>query len=176
VPRTPDWIEALIEFAQQPEIGAIGGKILRPDDRIQGGGLVWLRQGIQPAFYQVDNHYPGYGGSNVLNRNYLAVSADCLMMRRQVWSSLGGLDPEFAWGWGIDLCLKAHQAGYRNLTTPHVELEQQGRLELPVDRATWNQLQHKWQPYLRAGSNPGDPYYNPHLSQRRATFEFASPK
>jgi O-antigen biosynthesis protein len=176
VPRTPDWIESLIEFAQQPEIGAIGAKILRPDNCIQGGGLIWLRRGIQPAFYQVDNHYPGYGGSNVLNRNYLAVSADCLMMRRQVWASLGGLDPQFARGWGIDLCLKAHQAGYRNLATPHVELEHPGRPEPLLDRAPWKQLQRKWQSYLWAGPNPGDPYYNPHLSQHRASFEFADPK
>ena len=174
VAQTPDWIESLVEFAQQPEIGAIGAKILLPDHRIQGGGLVWLPTGFQPTFYQVDNHYPGYCGSNVLNRNHLAVSGDCLMIRRQVFEQLGGLDADLASGWEVDLCLRAHQANYRNVATPHVELvhtRSQQRSQ-GIDRITWDQLQRKWQSYLNTRPNSGDPYYNPNLDQHRATFEF----
>ncbi|HEY9907429.1 MAG TPA: glycosyltransferase [Thermosynechococcaceae cyanobacterium] len=166
VPKTPDWIEAMLEFAQQRAIGAVGAKILLPDHRIRGGGLVWLQAGPQTAFHHVDNHYPGYCGSNVLNRNYLAVSGDCLMLRRAVFLELGGLDAALPSYWDVDLCLKAHQAGYRNVATPFA----QGQLshDRPRNPIELKLLQQKWQSYLKAG----DPYYNPNLSQRRATFEF----
>lgn len=169
---TPDWLESLLEFAQQTEIGAVGAKLFFPHGKIQHNGVMVLGGNPGHAFYGFDGDHPGYFCSNIVNRNYLAVTGACLMVQRSVFTEIGGMDEGFPLNYNdVDLCLKLHQAGYRNVVTPYVHLihyESVSRGEGLKPRE-WENFNHRWRAYLDGLG--GDPYYNPNLSLRDVTFE-----
>lgn len=169
---TPDWLESMLEFAQQTEIGAVGAKLLFPDGKIQHMGVMVLGGNPGHAFYGFDGDHPGYFCSNIVNRNYLAVTGACLMVRRELFLQLHGMDEGFPNNYNdVDLCLKIHQAGYRNVVTPYAQLihyESSSR-KPGLQPKEWENLDHKWRSYLH--TLKGDPYYNPNLSNHHVTFE-----
>lgn len=164
--QTPDWLESMLEFAQQPEIGAVGAKLLYPNGQIQHVGVMVLSGNAGHAFHQVDGDHPGYFLSNLVNRNYLAVTAACLMMRRSLFWELAGMDETFPLNYNdVDLCLKAHQAGYRNVVTPYAQLihYESASREPGLRPKEWEHLNTKWQAYFTS-LEYFDPYYNRNLS------------
>ena len=169
---SPDWLESMLELSQNKEIGAVGAKLLSPDGRIQHTGTVILHGNPCYTFYGYDSEDPGYHCSNIVTRNYLAVTATCLMMRQQVFCQLGGLDESFPFSYNdVDLCLKAHKAGYRNVVTPYAQLLHYKSISRGkgLKSGDFQQFNHKWQNYLQ---NLGkDPYYNPNLSYKSANYE-----
>lgn len=169
---TPDWLESMLEFAQQEEIGAVGAKLFYPDGKIQHGGVMVLGGNPGHAYHGFDGDHPGYYCSNLVNRNYLAVTAACLMVRQTVFQQVGGMDEIFPLNYNdVDFCLKVHQAGYRNVVTPYAQLihyESMSR-EPGLQPMEWETLNRKWQDYFKQLN--GDPYYNPNLSHRAVTFE-----
>lgn len=170
--RTPDWLESMLEFAQQPAIGAVGAKLLYPDGNLQHIGVMVLNGNPGHAFHNVPSDHPGYFRSNQVNRNYWVVTGACLMMRRSVFDQLGGMDETFPLNYNdVDLCLKAHQAGYRNVVTPFAELIHYESATRPkgLQPKEWERLNQKWQSYFQ--KVPFDPYYNPNLALHEVTFE-----
>jgi len=164
--KTPDWLESMLEFAQQSEIGAVGAKLFFANGTIQHIGVMVLSGNAGHAFHQVDGDHPGYFLSNLVNRNYLAVTAACLMMRRQTFFDLGAMDETFPLNYNdVDLCLKAHQAGYRNVVTPYAQLiHYESASRTPGLRPKeWQHLNAKWASYFEQ-LGYFDPYYNPNLS------------
>ncbi len=169
---TPDWIESMLELAQQPEVGAVGAKLLFPDRKIQHIGVALLEGEVFHTYHGLEGNIPGYFCANTVNRNCLAVTGACLMIRQEVFKQLGGLDQDFPLNFNdIDLCLRAYQAGYRNVVTPFAQLihyesasRQQG-----LKPREWQLLNDKWSKYLK--SLRRDPYYNPNLSNKAANFE-----
>ncbi|MGA7935162.1 MAG: glycosyltransferase family 2 protein [Kovacikia sp.] len=169
---TPDWLESMLEFAQQAEVGAVGAKLFFADGKIQHAGVMVLNGNAGHAFHGFDGDHPGYFCSNVVNRNYLAVTAACLMMRRDLFDQLGGMDQQFPLNYNdVDLCLKAHQAGYRNVVTPFAQLihYESASRQKGLNPKEWEKLNHKWGSYLTQMGK--DPYYNPNLSARAVTFQ-----
>jgi len=169
---TSDWLESMLELAQQKEIGAVGAKLFFPDGKIQHVGVMILGGNPGHVFHEVQGNHPGYFCSNIVNRNYLAVTAACLMMRQEVFQLLGGLDEAFPLNYNdVDLCLKAHQAGYRNVVTPYAQLihYESASRQKGLKPGEWHQLNHKWKNYFdKLGT---DPYYNPNLSLKAPNFE-----
>jgi len=169
---TPDWMESMLELAQQRQIGAVGAKLLSPDGKIQHVGVMIQEGNPSHAFYGFDKEHPGYYCSNIAIRNYLAVTAACLMMRQEVFEQLGGLDEEFPLNYNdVDLCLKAHQAGYRNVVTPYAQLihYESASRQKGITPGEWSQLNNKWNSYLKTLGS--DPYYNPNLSYKAPNFD-----
>ncbi|MEM9117958.1 MAG: glycosyltransferase [Cyanobacteria bacterium P01_F01_bin.56] len=170
---TPDWIEAMLELAQQPEIGAVGAKLYFPNNRIQHAGVIILDGRPGHAFYELESDDRGYYCATVVNRNYLCVTGACLMLRRSAFDEVNGLDDIFPLSYNdVDFCLKLHEAGYRNVCTPFAQLIHHGSASrdaavMPEELATF---QHRWQDYLH--SLGGDPYYNRNLDQTHASFLF----
>jgi O-antigen biosynthesis protein len=170
---SPDWLESMLEFAQQQEIGAVGAKLFFPDRTLQHVGVMVLGGNPGHAFRQAEGDHPGYFCSNLVNRNYLAVTAACLMMRRSLYFGLGGMDEGFPLNYNdVDLCLKAHQAGYRNIVTPYAQLfHYESASRKPGLRPKeWENLNTKWADYFKA-LDYNDPYYNPNLSRDQVNFE-----
>lgn len=162
---TPDWLESMLEFAQQQDIGAVGAKLLFPNNTIQHSGVAIIGGNPGHTFYGVDKNHPGYFLSNIVNRNYFAVTGACLMIRKNLFQQLGGFDENLPLNYNdVDLCLKAHQAGYRNVLTPYAQLihyESVSR-DKGVQPGEWQKLNSKWGQYFDVMG--GDPYYNPNLS------------
>jgi GT2 family glycosyltransferase len=170
---TPGWLESMLELAQQREIGAVGAKLFYPDGRIQHVGVLILAGSPIHAFHGDEGDRSGYYGSSDLIRNYLAVTGACLMLRREVFDQLGGLDEALPLSFNdVDLCLKAHQAGYRNVFTPYAQLTHYESVTRAKDLqpGEWTMIRDRWRGYL--AKLKGDPYYNPNLSHHDATFEF----
>src|SRR5262249_30246175 len=119
----PGWIEALLEFAQQKEIGAVGAKLLFPDGGLQHVGVTVLDGKPGHPFYGYPKQHTGYYCRNVLPHNCAAVTGACLMTRREVFHELGGFDESFPLNYNdVDYCLRLRQAGYRIVYTPHATL------------------------------------------------------
>ncbi|NJP08449.1 MAG: glycosyltransferase family 2 protein [Leptolyngbyaceae cyanobacterium RU_5_1] len=170
---TPDWLESMLEFAQQQEIGAVGAKLFFPDGKLQHVGVMVLGGNPGHAFRNVDGDHPGYFCSNLVNRNYLAVTAACLMMRRELFVQLGGMDESFPLNYNdVDLCLKAHQAGYRHVVTPYAQLVHYESISRKpgLRPKEWENLNTKWEAYFKQ-LNHNDPYYNLNLSRNEVLFE-----
>jgi GT2 family glycosyltransferase len=108
-------------------------------------------------------HYFGFGHRGDITRNATAVTGACMMIRPSVFWRLGGNDERLRVAYNdVDLCLRAQQAGYRVVYTPHVELfhfegASRGRYEHPDD-GPWFEV--RWRP-----RETMDPYYNPMLSR-----------
>jgi GT2 family glycosyltransferase/predicted SAM-dependent methyltransferase len=163
---TPDWLESLLEYAQQKEIGAVGGKLLFPDGGLQHVGVTVLDGKPGHPFYGYPKHHTGYYCRNVLPHNCSAVTGACLMTRADVFREMGGFDESFPLNYNdVDYCLRLRQAGYRIVFTPHAVLTHyEGATKAGVFAEELRAFQTKW------GEHVGDPYYNPNLNTE--TFDY----
>ncbi|MEJ7606723.1 MAG: glycosyltransferase [Bryobacteraceae bacterium] len=166
----PEWLSALLEFSQQKQIGAVGGKLLFPDDTIQHAGVVL---GVNGSAAHVYHKYPrdfiGYNGFTHLIRNYSAVTGACMATRREVIERTGGFDEKLALDFNdIAFCLAALQRGYRNVYTPYCELYHFESVTAKRTSQDPGELEH----FLRVWSRfvERDPYYNPNLTRYGADF------
>jgi GT2 family glycosyltransferase len=171
---TPGWLTAMLEYSQEPEIGAVGAKLLYPDGRLQHVGMLIGVCGIAAhAFYRWPAHSPGYVGVAVVGRNCSAVTAACLMMRRTVFEEMGGLDEELPVDFNdVDLCLRLRAAGYRIVFTPYAEL-------IHHESASFGRRLQRNEEYVRMRQRWGDsldsdPYYNPNLSRNFSDYRLQS--
>lgn len=172
----PAWLEELVGWAERPEIGVLGAKLLRPDGSIQHAGILMGVEGHgSHAFEGANEQYYGPFGSTEWYRNYQAVTGACMAIRRSVFESLGGFDETYQVGYGdIDLCLRAFDAGYRVVYTPfarvlHHEGASRGLFNPPSDvlRATIMM-------YERVMA--GDGFFNPNLSNKHRLPTIARPR
>lgn len=173
---TTDWIEAMVEQAQRPTIGAVGALLLYPDNTIQHAGVVLGIGGIAGHSHK---YHPlserGYFSQIMSVNNYSAVTAACLMCRREVFKQIGGFDETLAVAFNdVDLCLKMQQLGYQNVSLPHVvlyhhESKTRGAENTLAKRRRFQQelkvMQHRWSDLLKR-----DPCYSPHLTLEREDY------
>lgn len=122
---TPGWLEEMASHAIRPDIGCVGAMLYYPNDTVQHAGVVIGIGGVAGHSHKHfrRNDY-GYFSRLKTIQNYSAVTAACLLVRRDVFDEVNGLNEEnltIAFN-DIDFCLKVQQAGYRNLWTPYAEL------------------------------------------------------
>ena len=176
----PDWLTSLVRWIQQPNIGAVGAKLLYPNDTIQHAGVI-LGLGGLAGHGQI--HEPadstGYFNRLMLTHEVGAVTAACLLTRRSTWDELGGLDEALAVAFNdIDYCMRVrHNAGQRILWTPdallyHHESVSRGAEDDPVKVARFNKevdlALERWGDVLDA-----DPAYSPNLTLVGNSFTLA---
>jgi GT2 family glycosyltransferase/ubiquinone/menaquinone biosynthesis C-methylase UbiE len=118
------WLSAMLEHAQRSEIGAVGAKLLYPSGRVQHAGVILGLHGIAGhSHVHFPRDSPGYFGHARLVKNYSAVTAACLMTRRDVFERVGGFNEALAVAFNdVDWCLRVRAAGYRIVFTPYAEL------------------------------------------------------
>ncbi|WP_279626978.1 glycosyltransferase [Xanthomonas melonis] len=170
-----DWLEQLLNHALRPEVGAVGGKLLRGDGTVHHAGLLLgLGAPVARVFEGSAFDEPGYLQRLQLDQNYAALSGECLMLPRQLFLEAGGfaLEPELARWSDADLCLRLHQAGYLNVFAARAQLLIDP-LEPPAATALDEEAMYaRWLPLMA-----NDPAYNPGFSlDPGAGFALADPR
>jgi glycosyltransferase involved in cell wall biosynthesis/MoaA/NifB/PqqE/SkfB family radical SAM enzyme len=146
IPR-PRWLSALVdELRAHPEVVIAGSRLLYPDGRLQHAGVVISRDNANP--YHVYRGGPATIPSAGVRRETQAVTAACLLVRRETFDALGGFDETFRNGFeDVDFCLRARGAGGRVVYQPaselvHLESQSPGRhdanaLNVTLFRMRW---------------------------------------
>ncbi len=162
----PDWLGAMIEQAQRPEVGIVGAKLLYPDNTIQHAGVVLGPfGGSVHIFKRRPSDNPGFFDLANVVRNCSAVTFACAVIDRAVFAEIGGLDEvnlPVAFN-DTDFCLRAREAGYEMVYTPYATLYHH-------ESVTKTVIAHPHEiSYLRARWGhviAHDPYYNPNLTRQ----------
>jgi GT2 family glycosyltransferase len=104
-----------------PTIGAVGGKIILPDGRLQEAGSILWSDGSALGYGRGDDpQRPDYQ----FQREVDYCSGAFLMIRRALFEELNRLDPIYAPAYyeETDLCLRLHKQGYRIVYDPMIEI------------------------------------------------------
>jgi len=177
-----DWLDEMVSHVVHPEVGAVGAKLYYPDDTIQHAGVIVGLGGVAGHSHK---HFPrdnaGHCGRLLLTQNLTAVTAACLLVRKEVFDSVSGFDEKnlsVAFN-DVDLCLRIQEKGFSNVWTPyaemyHYESATRGYEDTPEKQARFNKevsyMKQRWGNDLLV-----DPAYNPNLTLDREDFSFAWP-
>ena len=170
-----DWLEAMVRHGTQPGIGAVGAKLLYPDDTVQHAGVVVGMGGVAGHRYA---NFPrtagGYHQRLSFTQNVAAVTAACMLVPRYAFEKVGGFDEGFVLAFNdVDFCLQLLTAGYRLVWTPDAELYHlESKTRGPEDtvekqrrfKREYDLFMAKWSGFLAKG----DPYDSPHFRLDRA--------
>jgi len=177
----PDWLRIMVSHVVRPDIGVVGAKLLYGDDTVQHAGVT-LGIGVASHLYKgFERESEGRNGRLSLPHDVSAVTAACLLIRKDLWQEVGGLDPDFPVAYNdVDLCLKATAAGYRVLWTPdalvyHLESQSRGKDTSAEKRERLNEdkarLIERWADRLTR-----DPFHSPNLSSTHVDARLAFPR
>jgi GT2 family glycosyltransferase len=159
------WLNALVELGQRPDVGAVGARLVFPDGKLQHAGVVLGLCGIASHIFVGKPHgVPGYFSWDRVVREYSAVTAACMLVRREVFEEVGGFDEAFAVGFNdVDFCIRLGQAGYRILYTPHAELIHYESVSRGLSGfyRDYQEFLLRWTELLRRE----DPFYNKNLGR-----------
>ena len=173
---TPDRIEAMVEQAQRPSIGAVGAKLLYGDGSVQHAGVIIGLGGVAGHSHKYfPGDAPGYFGTLQTVNNFSAVTAACLMVRRAVFDQVGGFDETLQIAFNdVDFCLRVQAAGYYNVYLPHVELyhyesKSRGHENTPEKQVRFLGEQRIMQTRWSTGTR-SDPHYSVNLTRDAEDF------
>lgn len=166
-----DCLEELLGYCTREDVGAVGARLYYEDDTIQHAGVVIGFGGIAGhCFVQQKRGFTGYCHRIICAQDYSAVTAACMMVKKEAFEKVGGLSEEFQVAFNdIDFCLKLGRAGYHIVYNPYAELyhyesKSRGLEDTPEKVARFNreiaEFEKRWPEILR----DGDPYYNPNLT------------
>jgi GT2 family glycosyltransferase/2-polyprenyl-3-methyl-5-hydroxy-6-metoxy-1,4-benzoquinol methylase len=177
-----DWLDEMVSHVVHAEVGAVGAKLYYPDNTIQHAGVIVGLGGVAGHSHKhFPREHPGYCGRLLLAQNLSAVTAACLLVRKEVFDAVGGFDEQnlsVAFN-DVDLCLRIQEVGFYNVWTPyaemyHYESASRGYEDTPEKQARFNKevayMKRRWGEDLLQ-----DPAYNPNLTLDRENFSFAWP-
>ena len=168
---TEGWLTEMLGMCQRREVGAVGVKLLYPDDTIQHAGCVIGIGGIAGhMFVNMPANRTGYLHKASILQDMSAVTAACMMMKKAAFEEVGGFTEELSVAFNdVDLCLKVRETGRLIVYDPYVQLyhmesktrgaedsqEKVRRFQEEIEyiRCHWIDILKK-----------GDPYYNKNLS------------
>lgn len=176
----PDWLEIMVRQALRSDVGAVGARLLYPDGRIQHAGVVMgICGGAAHAHRLLRPDAAGYFYRHALPQFVSAVTAACLVVRRERFEAVGGLDEEnFAVAFNdVDLCMRLNRQGWQSLYEPratliHHESVSRGFDRDPVGAARLASelaaLKMRWGTGDMEGQ--ADPFHHPQLSRYSERF------
>lgn len=169
---TDDWIEQMLMYAQRDNVGAVGAKLLYPDDTIQHAGIgLGLFDLAGHLFRGAERNDPGYMGRLIYTQNVSAVTAACMMVRKDVWERVNGFDESFAVAFNdVDLCMRIRKAGYLIVWTPfselyHYESKSRGFDDTEDKRKRFENEYFRFKRLWNKELAEGDPFFNPGISK-----------
>jgi GT2 family glycosyltransferase len=179
---SPGWDRRLRGLLERPEIGAIGARLIYPDESLQHGGIAlgWAGTDIHDGRYEPIGN-PGPGSRWHLSRAVSAVTGAFLATRRETFEAVGGFDAAaFPVAYGdIDYALKLRERGLKILWTPgitlrHYESKTRGLDHLDPEKtaryaAERRRIEERWGAALQV-----DPSINPTWHQATLPFRLLS--
>ena len=172
-----DSLRELVLSVLKPGVGACGAMLYYADRTIQHAGVIIGMGGFAAhALWSLTDRDERYYPFSLCEREVSAVTGACLMVRRQVFEEVGGMEEEFVVALNdVDFCMKVRAAGHKILFNPYARLyhyesksrgyedtvEKQARFGREIKR-----FQEKWEQEIKNG----DPYYNPNLTLHRADY------
>ncbi len=167
---SPQWLSQMMGYAQLEKVGAVGARLIYPDDRVQHAGIIHgLHHGLAGhAFKLTHKDDFGYLAYSKVLRNYSAVTAACLLTPRELFLELGGFDRhQFGVAYNdADYGYRLTEQGYYCVYCPdaqlvHKEGTSRGFKDNPQEVAD----------FRRKYADKIDLFYNPHLSQSNEWFQ-----
>lgn len=176
-----EWIEEMLMLAQREDVGIVGAKLYYPDGKIQHAGVGITFPGAADSYHKnYERDDVGYYGRLTYVQNFTAVTGACMMIPRNVWDEVGGLDEKLPVAFNdIDICMRVRKKGYLVVWTPfaelyHYESYTRGYEDTPEKNARFKKERNffisRWEKELKAG----DPYYNPNFAAGRFNFRCGS--
>lgn len=159
---TPDWIERLTMYSDMPDVGAVGGRLLWEDGRLQHAGVLFENGGYPGHIYRgFSGEFRGYSNNVLVAQNYLAVTGACLMTSRDAFEQVGGLSTALPVNYNdMDYCLKLGAQGMRVVYDPDTVLYHFESSSRSTEVEDWEKerLRDRWLPLTAV-----DPHTNPKL-------------
>jgi GT2 family glycosyltransferase len=174
------WLSEMVGLAARPQTGAVGSRLWHSDDTLQHAGMILGTGGVATLVHGGTRDDDGYFCGSHLIQNFSAVTGAGLLVRREIYLQVGGLDEALTGAFNdIDFCLRLREAGFRIVWTPHAQFyhyvsaragggangTKQGRV-----LAEEQLLRKKW-----GGALEKDPFYNPNFSLTNELFTLAFP-
>jgi O-antigen biosynthesis protein len=167
----PAWLAEMVAHALRPDVGAVGAKLYYPNDTVQHAGIVVGIGGLAGhPHVGLARGEPGYFGRAAVAQRFAAVTAACMVMRREIFMELGGFDEDaFAVAFNdVDLGLRLNAAGYGVVWTPYAELvhHESASLGLPNSDERREQFDRECDNLIARWDSviTDDPFYNPNLT------------
>ena len=168
---TEDWIEEMLGVCQRKEVGAVGVKLIYPDNTIQHAGCVIGIGGIAGhMFVNMPANRTGYLHKASILQDMSAVTAACMMMKRTAFEEAGGFTEKLSVAFNdVDLCLKVRQQNRLIVYDPYVQLyHMESKTRGAEDskekvRRFQEEIEYMRCQWIRI-LKEGDPYYNKNLS------------
>ncbi len=174
---TQDWMEEMLGNCQRPEVGIVGARLYYPNNTIQHAGIVVGIDGIAAnMFPDLKRGQEGYYHKAALQLNYSAVTAACLMVSKEIYGKVQGLEEKLAVAFNdLDFCLRVRQEGYLVVYNPfveayHYESKSRGQEDTKEKVQRFGEeiefIRSRWMGLIQKG----DPYYNPNLSLKKCNY------
>ena len=173
----PDWLREMVGHALRPDVGAVGAKLVYPSGLVQHAGVIVGLDGLAGhahRFYPAG--HPGYMGRLHCTQVFSAVTAACLVMRRDAFRAVGGFDEDvFPVAYNdVDLCLRLGTRGLKTVWTPYAVLRHKETATRERDYAAARLVQYRresaafreqWGHVIAH-----DPHYHPLLTRQDERF------
>ncbi len=172
------WLQRMVGHAELPYIGAVGAKLMYPENGlIQHCGVTNLREaGPVHSFIGKSDAELMYFLRNKIEYDWIAVTAACLLVNKEKFDGVGGFNEEFAVAFNdVDLCFKLYEAGYYNVVREDAVLVHYESVSRGYDNHDDAKMErliserdrlYSMHPDLRGR----DPFYNPNLTGRLADY------
>jgi GT2 family glycosyltransferase len=165
-----DWLQHLLYYAEQGDVGAVGALLLYDNGTVQHAGVAL---GMRGTADHVMRRFPadidGYAGSLACAREVSAVTAACMMMRKSLFEEFGGMNEHFFTEYqDLDLCLRLRERGLRIIYTPQAKLvhHESASRQKYYDMIDRMLLLDRWESVI----GRGDPYYSANLHLERGDY------
>lgn len=173
-----EWLARMLSYGQRTDVGIVGARLVYPEtSKLQHAGIVLGMSNVadHPFNRTLSINEPGYMNRAQVDQNYSAVTAACLLIRKQIYEAIGGMDAthlKVLYN-DVDLCLRVGKLGYKIVWTPFATVVHHGSSSLNEDerdsmkfalsearvKQEHATLLQRWLPILG-----NDPAYNRNLS------------